>query len=94
MPDIAQMARRTIGRKQHHINLHIIARLQIVRRKDFCGGSDPREATFIYRQIKLGHTIPRFHLYKGDEVPASGNQINLAQGCANAPVQDSPPLEP
>ena len=92
MPDIHQMAWRTPPRKEHHINLHIIAIPQIAMSEAFRRRRDPAKATFINGMVKVSRIAAPFHLNEGDSLSPAGDDVYLTRARPNASIKDSPAL--
>jgi len=93
MPDVGQMARRAAGRKEHHVDSHIVGRLHVGRLQDF-GGGDAGEAAFVDREVELGSGRAGLHLHEGDHGAAPGDQVDFAERRADAAGEYFPALQP
>lgn len=90
MPDVFQMARPLPWRKQHHVDSHIITRLEPLVSDGLRCGSDPSKPSLVYGFLKKGFGPPRFHLDKGNHIATPYDEVDLT-GARPHPARENCP---
>jgi hypothetical protein len=80
-------------RKEHDVDLHIVAGLEIVVRDAFRSFCDASETAFVNSKIELRIRRTCLDLNENHEAGLAGDEVNLSGPCAHTPCQYPPPLE-
>ena len=78
------MARQAARRKEHHVDSDVIVRTREARGEHFGGGGDAAQAIRVDREVEVGGAVAPFDLDEGDHASAPRDEVDLADGDAEA----------
>ncbi len=87
------MAWDTPRRKEHDVDLHIVAGLEIVVRDAFRSLCDAGETAFVNSKIELRIRRTCLDLNENNEAGLTGDQIDFTHSCPHPSRENAPPLQ-